>query len=116
MKRIEEAPAGSAAQTALAGVRRAADIADSGAPAEEYRRLDMALGRAKPHQLLRTFAGGLAHTFNNLLTVIITNAAMVQEEVSPDSPSRDKLHRIMAVAYQAAEVTKQMLRYAQSYK
>jgi signal transduction histidine kinase len=116
MTRIDEAVAGRGPNMAMTGVGPAPDIAGDGAPADEYLRLDMALGSIKSHRILRTFVGGLAHTFNNLLTVIISNAAMVQEEVQPDSPARDKLHRVMAVAHQAAELTKQLLRYAQNSK
>jgi signal transduction histidine kinase len=111
MTQLEGPFVGGTAKLTMTGIRPSVDIANQG---EEDRRLDIALGKVKSQLILRTFAGGLAHTFNNLLTVIISNAAMAQEEVPPESPARDKLHRIMATAHQAAEVTRQMLRYAQS--
>jgi len=62
---------------------------------------------------LRTFAGGIAHNFNNLLTIILGNAALVGDSLPPDSPLRGMLQQIEAAVYSAENLTQQMLLYAQ---
>jgi signal transduction histidine kinase len=62
---------------------------------------------------LRVFAGGLAHSFNNLLTVILGNSALLREQLTSNLALLNLLHEIETAAYRAENLTRQMLLYAQ---
>jgi two-component system cell cycle sensor histidine kinase/response regulator CckA len=62
---------------------------------------------------LRVFSGGLAHNFNNLLTVISGNAALMRRQLPADSPSLSMLDQIETVVQRAENIVRQMMLYAQ---
>jgi two-component system cell cycle sensor histidine kinase/response regulator CckA len=72
------------------------------------------LPSAPCHPSLRTFAGGIAHNFNNLLTAIIGNTYMVRDQLPPDSPLLKMLTQIETAAHGAENLTRQMMLYAQT--
>jgi signal transduction histidine kinase len=55
-------------------------------------------------------AGGIAHNFNNLLTVILGNAQLLRED--PRANCQDSLDAIIQAAEKAADLTSQLLAYA----
>ena len=58
-------------------------------------------------------AGGIAHEFNNLLTVIIGNAELVREfPPSAELPRGQCLRQIISTSQRAAELCRQMLTFA----
>jgi PAS domain S-box-containing protein len=61
---------------------------------------------------LGVLAGGVAHDFNNILTVILGTASLAAIEAPPDSPVHAALATIEGAARRAAELTRQMLAYA----
>jgi two-component system cell cycle sensor histidine kinase/response regulator CckA len=63
---------------------------------------------------LRTFAGGIAHNFNNLLSAILGNAYLVREQLPPGSPLLKMLDQIDSAAHGAENLTRQMMLYAQT--
>lgn len=84
------------------------------ARAEEGRRqLEQALEQAARLESLGVLAGGVAHDFNNLLTVILGNIGIVLDDLGADSPHTPSLNDAMASAERAAQLTKQLLAYAQ---
>jgi PAS domain S-box-containing protein len=78
----------------------------------ERRRLDSVVRDRQHVESLGLLAGGIAHDFNNVLTVILGNTALALADLEPDSPVRERLARIEAVARHASELTDQMLTYA----
>jgi signal transduction histidine kinase len=54
-------------------------------------------------------AGGLAHEFNNLLTVILGSGSLLESRLEPGDPRREDTRRILASAQRAAALTRQML-------
>jgi len=56
-----------------------------------------------------TLAGGIAHDFNNILYMIIGNAELALEELSPDGPLHAHLEEIRVAALRAADIVKQLL-------
>lgn len=65
---------------------------------------------------LRTLAGGMAHSFNNLLMGIQGRASVMNRNMAPDDPQREHLKGIEACVAEAAKLTQQMLGFAQSGK
>jgi CheY-like chemotaxis protein len=57
-------------------------------------------------------AGGVAHDFNNILTVILGYSEMALENVGEDSPIRDDLVEISRAAMKSRDITQQLLAFA----
>lgn len=60
---------------------------------------------------LSTLAGGVSHDFNNLLTVILGNAQLLEDKAN-DGMDRESIDAIIKAAVRAAEVCTQMLAYS----
>jgi PAS domain S-box-containing protein len=54
-------------------------------------------------------AAGVAHDFNNILTVIMGNNDLIMSELGPDSPLREYAGEIRRVSERAAGLTRQLL-------
>ncbi len=63
---------------------------------------------------LGRFAGGIAHEFNSLLTVIIGYAKHAQQQIKEESPVLDSLIEIHKTAKKAALLTKQILAFSRN--
>ncbi|MCD6024943.1 MAG: two component system sensor histidine kinase, hybrid [Fibrobacteria bacterium] len=57
-------------------------------------------------------AGGVAHDFNNMLTVILVRAELTLRRLGPEDPLRLPLKEIQEAAERSAALTKQLLTYA----
>ncbi len=63
-----------------------------------------------------TLAGGVAHDFNNLITVILGNVSMIRKSLTNDHSCIPMLTMIEQASEQAANLTRQMLAYARGGK
>lgn len=63
-----------------------------------------------------TLAGGLAHDFNNLITVVLGNVSMIRRTLETDHTCMPMLSMIENASEQAADLTRQMLAYARGGK
>lgn len=79
---------------------------------EERERLQTQLAQSRKMESVGRLAGGVAHEFNNMLQVIIGNAELALEEVSPDSSLHQELTSVRRSAQRSAELTKQLLAFA----
>lgn len=84
------------AEPALAGT--AYDVTDEVAMAEQARRLDEQLQRARRLEALGTLAGGVAHDFNNVLAAIQGFGERAHDQVAADSPVKAHLARLLDAA------------------
>ncbi|HEY1086236.1 MAG TPA: ATP-binding protein, partial [Archangium sp.] len=57
-------------------------------------------------------AGGVAHDFNNILSVIISLSDVEQQELEPSSPLREDLQEINKAGLRAASLTRQLLLFS----
>ena len=69
------------------------------------------LRQAQRLEALGQLAGGVAHDFNNLLTVIMTYAAILQEEAEPGSDQAKSIDEIRLATERAAALTRQLLAF-----
>ncbi len=88
------------------------DIQDIKHSQEEREKLQEKLTQAQKMESVGRLAGGVAHDFNSMLTVIQGNAAMVIEDLPPDSPHRENLAEIEKCARRSADLTRQLLAFA----
>ncbi len=80
---------------------------------EETRRcLAEELIEARHYQSLTILAGGIAHELNNLLTVIMANAAYLEKSYGESDPYLDSVNSIVTNTDRAAELCRQLTAYA----
>jgi signal transduction histidine kinase len=60
----------------------------------------------------RLLAGGVAHTFNNILTGIMVGAGLAKDSMPGSHPAQPILQGVVRDGHRAAEVTYKMLAYA----
>ncbi|HUP24724.1 MAG TPA: ATP-binding protein [Thermoanaerobaculia bacterium] len=76
------------------------------------RLLQDQLLRAQKLEAVGRLAGGLAHDFNNLVTVILGCTELALKGVSTDDPRRALLHSVEEAGRRAAELTRQLLAFS----
>ncbi|MDD9968743.1 MAG: PAS domain-containing protein [Myxococcales bacterium] len=76
------------------------------------KRLEEELDRASRVESVGRLAGGVAHDFNNMLTVIVSLVELSQGELPPDHSVRENLEQIGSAAERAAGMTRQLLAFA----
>jgi two-component system, cell cycle sensor histidine kinase and response regulator CckA len=78
----------------------------------ERQVLETKLSQAQRLQALGTLAGGVAHDFNNVLSVILSYSELAREELQPGEPMRDTMDEIHTAAMRATEMTRQLLAFS----
>lgn len=76
------------------------------------RAFEERLREAQRAESLARLAGGIAHSYNNLLTSIMGNASLVLGNISQADLNREFLREIQKAAKRAAVLTNQMLTYS----
>ena len=88
------------------------DITEQKAAEAEQERLGTQLFQARKMEAVGRLAGGIAHEFNNLMTVILASAHLAKKQVAPDNPVAEELDEIRRSGERAAELTRQLLAFA----
>jgi two-component system, cell cycle sensor histidine kinase and response regulator CckA len=78
----------------------------------ERRNLEEQVRQARKMEAVGQLAGGIAHEFNNLLTIITGNVSLVLDALPREDPDREFLGRVEKAAWRAAELVRQLLGYA----
>ena len=78
----------------------------------DQRSLEGQLLQAQKLEGIGRLAGGVAHDFNNMLTVIVSTASMANMSVPDGSPLADDLEQIEMAAHRGAELTRGLLAFS----
>ncbi len=88
------------------------DITDRKKLEEEREKLREQLYRSQNLASIGKLAGGVAHNFNNLLTVIMGFASLLDMEIEANSPFREYTRKIIKSSQTAADVTQALLAFS----
>jgi two-component system cell cycle sensor histidine kinase/response regulator CckA len=78
----------------------------------ESKKLEAQLHQAQKMELIGRLAGGVAHDYNNMLSVIIGYVELALEKAGPDSALHEDLQEILSAAKRTTSITRQLLTFA----
>lgn len=78
----------------------------------ESRALEAQFRQAQKMDSVGRLAGGVAHDFNNMLSVILGHTEIALTQVDERSAVRDDLNEILSAGRRSAELTRQLLAFA----
>ena len=78
----------------------------------ERHSLESQLRQAQKMESIGRLAGGVAHDFNNMLSVILGHCEMSLVQPGIHGQIKDSIHEIMKAARRSAEITRQLLAFA----
>ena len=79
---------------------------------EDNERLHVQLTQAQKMETVGRLAGGVAHDFNNMLSVILGHAELALSSMDTDQPLFANLQEISRAAKRSADLTRQLLAFA----
>ena len=88
------------------------DITERKVAEQERARLAAELQQAQKMESVGRLAGGVAHDFNNMLSVILGHVELALEQVEAASPLHDDLVEVRKAAQRSSELTRQLLAFA----
>lgn len=78
----------------------------------EQRRLEARLVQSQKMESVARLAGGVAHDYNNMLSIILNYTQMALNKIGPAHPLNADLQEVMAAAKHSADITRQLLAFA----
>jgi signal transduction histidine kinase/CheY-like chemotaxis protein len=88
------------------------DITQRKQAEQEKDQLQGQLIQSQKMESVGRLAGGVAHDFNNMLSVIIGNTEMAMDKVDPSTSLYKSLRDILAAGQRSADLTRQLLAFA----
>jgi len=88
------------------------DVTEQRRAEDERARLQSQLQQIQKMESVGRLAGGVAHDFNNMLSVILGHAEIAVERTEPGSELRSDLLEIRSAAERSAGLTRQLLAFA----
>jgi two-component system cell cycle sensor histidine kinase/response regulator CckA len=88
------------------------DITEHLRNSQAQARLQEQLQQAQKMESIGRLAGGVAHDFNNMLSIIIGYGDLVYQKLHPGDPLREKVEEILKAGRRSADLTRQLLAFS----
>jgi len=88
------------------------DITERLRLSKERSHLEEQMRQAQKMESIGRLAGGVAHDFNNMLSIITGYAEIAMDEVDEHDPLRKNLEQILDAAMRSRDLTRQLLAFA----
>ena len=88
------------------------DISERKRAEEEKEKLQKQLMQAQRMEAIGNLAGGVAHDYNNISSVVMGYAELALLDLEPNDPLREYITQILKASRRSAEITKQLLAFA----
>ncbi len=88
------------------------DITERKRAEKEREKLQAQLLQAQKMESVGRLAGGVAHDFNNMLSIILGYGEMLLDQLHPDDPLSEDAREIMEAANRSSDLTRQLLAFA----
>ena len=100
------------ANPTLGNIFTALDITERKKAEEDRDRLEKQLAQSQKLESVGRLAGGVAHDFNNMLSIVIGYAEMALDTLLPEEPLHANIREILDAALRSATLTRQLLAFA----
>jgi signal transduction histidine kinase/CHASE1-domain containing sensor protein len=88
------------------------DITEQKQSEEEKNKLQAQLAQAQKMEAVGRLAGGVAHDFNNMLSVIVGYTEMASEKLPLSNPIQQDLKEVFSAAKRSTELVRQLMAFA----
>ncbi len=88
------------------------DVSERKISEQEKEKLQEQLLHSQKLESVGRLAGGVAHDFNNMLSVILGHAELMKKGIDSGSPLRNDLEQILGAGERSANLTRQLLAFA----
>lgn len=88
------------------------DISERKNAEQEKEKLQRQLQQAQKMEAIGNLAGGVAHDYNNISSVLMGYAELALDTIKKDDPLHDYLTQILGATKRATDITKQLLAFA----
>lgn len=110
--RLEDMVLERTAELSSANERLKVELAEKLRAEEEKANLQAQLHQAQRMESVGRLAGGVAHDYNNMLSVILGYTQMALQQTDPESSLHHDLQEVLSAANRSTSITRQLLAFA----
>jgi two-component system cell cycle sensor histidine kinase/response regulator CckA len=88
------------------------DITERKRTLTQLQHMGEQLRQSQKMEAVGRLAGGVAHDFNNVLSVILSYGEIIRGSLDPKDPARENMAEVIRAAQQAADLTRQLLMFS----